>query len=85
MQPVKGYSISIPQRPGATAPRIPVIDAMLHAAAVPLAAGGLRVAGTAEFAGFDPKNPNDPARRAADGALRLVSGCDAVIVASCRS
>jgi D-amino-acid dehydrogenase len=53
MQPVKGYSISIPQRPGATAPRIPVIDAMLHAAAVPLAAGGLRVAGTAEFAGFD--------------------------------
>jgi D-amino-acid dehydrogenase len=53
LQPVKGYSISVPARPGAIAPRIPVIDAALHAAAVPLAAGGLRVAGTAEFAGFD--------------------------------
>jgi D-amino-acid dehydrogenase len=59
MRPVKGYSITVPARPGVTAPRIPVIDPLLHAAAVPLAAGGLRVAGTAEFAGFnrqlDPK------------------------------
>ena len=53
LQPVKGYSITVPQRLDATTPRIPVIDAMQHAAAVPLAAGGLRVAGTAEFAGFD--------------------------------
>jgi C-terminal processing protease CtpA/Prc len=42
--------------------------------------GGLGYIDLSEFAGFDPKNPNDPARRAADGALRLVSGCDAVIV-----
>ena len=59
VRPVKGYSITVPARPGVTAPKIPVIDPMLHAAAVPLAAGGLRVAGTAEFAGFnrqlDPK------------------------------
>jgi D-amino-acid dehydrogenase len=53
LQPVKGYSITVPQRREAITPRIPVIDAVLHAAAVPLAAGGLRVAGTAEFAGFD--------------------------------
>jgi D-amino-acid dehydrogenase len=59
VRPVKGYSITVPLRAGSVAPRIPVVDPMLHAAAVPLAAGALRVAGTAEFAGFnrflDPK------------------------------
>ena len=38
---------------------MPVIDPVLHMAAVPLEAGGLRVAGTAEFTGYnrdiDPK------------------------------
>lgn len=53
LQPVKGYSVTVPLRRDVAVPRIPVIDTVLHAAAVPLAAGGLRVAGTAEFAGFD--------------------------------
>ena len=52
IRPVKGYSITAPHRAD-VAPRMPVIDAQLHLAAVPLAAGGLRVAGTAEFAGYD--------------------------------
>jgi len=53
VQPVKGYSITAPCIQGVLAPRIPVIDDVLHMAAVPLEAGGLRVAGTAEFAGYN--------------------------------
>jgi D-amino-acid dehydrogenase len=53
IRPVKGYSITAPRIADAVAPRIPVIDAQLHMAAVPLAAGGLRVAGTAEFTGYN--------------------------------
>jgi len=53
VRPVKGYSITAPRIADALAPRVPVIDAHLHMAAVPLAAGGLRVAGTAEFAGYN--------------------------------
>ena len=34
-------------------PRYAVVDETLHAAVVPLGSGKLRVAGTAEFAGFD--------------------------------
>jgi D-amino-acid dehydrogenase len=59
VRPVKGYSITAPRMHGALAPRMPVIDPVLHMAAVPLEAGGLRVAGTAEFTGYncdiDPK------------------------------
>jgi D-amino-acid dehydrogenase len=53
VRPVKGYSITAPLCAGALAPRVPVVDPHLHVAAVPLAAGGLRVAGTAEFAGYN--------------------------------
>ena len=53
IRPVKGYSITAPRVGEALAPRLPVVDPQLHMAAVPLAAGGLRVAGTAEFAGYD--------------------------------
>jgi D-amino-acid dehydrogenase len=53
IRPVKGYSITAPPVADALAPRIPVVDPQLHMAAVPLAAGGLRVAGTAEFAGYN--------------------------------
>jgi D-amino-acid dehydrogenase len=53
VRPVKGYSITAPRIADAVAPRVPVIDAQLHMAAVPLAAGGLRVAGTAEFTGYN--------------------------------
>ena len=58
VQPVKGYSITIPKPSDAISPRIPVIDEHYHSAICPLG-DHLRVAGTAEFAGFNKElNPN---------------------------
>lgn len=54
VQPVKGYSITVPLTDWPVAPHVPVIDEHFHAAVCPLGAW-LRVAGTAEFAGFDPR------------------------------
>lgn len=50
--PAKGYSITVSVADGAL-PAYPVVDDALHAAVVPLGRNRLRVAGTAEFAGFD--------------------------------
>lgn len=52
VQPAKGYSITVPCAAWTAPPRLPVIDDFLHAAVCPLGAR-LRVAGTAEFAGYD--------------------------------
>ena len=52
VRPAKGYSITVPIGDTVPRPRVPVIDDALHAAVVPLG-NALRVAGTAEFAGFD--------------------------------
>jgi D-amino-acid dehydrogenase len=52
VQPVKGYSLTLDEREDQPSLRIPVIDDQLHAAIVPLESA-IRVAGTAEFAGFD--------------------------------
>lgn len=52
VQPVKGYSITLPLAPWAVRPQVPVIDEHYHAAVCPLG-DQLRIAGTAEFAGFD--------------------------------
>ena len=52
LRPVKGYSITLPVGDWAGRPQLPVIDDSLHAAVCPLG-DRLRVAGTAEFAGFD--------------------------------
>jgi D-amino-acid dehydrogenase len=52
VQPAKGYSVTFNGQRSEPALRIPVIDDHLHAAVVPLD-GSLRVAGTAEFAGYD--------------------------------
>lgn len=49
--PAKGYSITVPV--DGPLPAYPVVDDALHAAVVPLGTNRLRVAGTAEFAGFD--------------------------------
>jgi D-amino-acid dehydrogenase len=48
--PAKGYSITIEN--AGVLPDRPIVDDSLHAAVVPLG-GRLRVAGTAEFTGFD--------------------------------
>jgi len=52
IRPVKGYSVTFNRRPGEPALRIPVLDEELHAAVTPLG-DALRVAGTAEFTGYD--------------------------------
>lgn len=58
--PVKGYSITMPRIEHALAPHIPVTDPVLHMAVVPVGEDRIRLAGTAEFAGYDRKI--DPAR-----------------------
>lgn len=52
VRPAKGYSISVPMHRWDPKPRVPVVDDSLHAALVPVG-GVLRVAGTAEFTGYD--------------------------------
>jgi D-amino-acid dehydrogenase len=52
IQPAKGYSVTFDVRDREVPLRFPVIDDQLHAAVVPLGAA-IRVAGTAEFAGYD--------------------------------
>jgi len=52
VQPVKGYSITAPIGSWQDPPKVPVIDEHLHAAVCPLG-DRLRVAGTAEFAGYN--------------------------------
>jgi len=55
--PAKGYSLSFRKEQLPAMPRIPVLDSSLHAAITPID-GVLRVAGTAEFAGFDARIPS---------------------------
>jgi len=58
VRPAKGYSVTFDDRQGKPSLTMPVVDDSLHAAIVPLQ-GAIRVAGTAEFAGFDQTlNPN---------------------------
>ena len=52
VRPAKGYSITVPMGHWAQPPRYPIVDDALHAALVPVG-NRLRVAGTAEFAGYD--------------------------------
>lgn len=59
VRPVKGYSVTFEPTPSREAnsatflPRLPVVDPALHVAVVPVGEHALRVAGTAEFCGFD--------------------------------
>ncbi len=58
IRPVKGYSLTLPRiKDGAEdiSPKTPVIDPDLHIAIVPVGEDRVRVAGTAEFAGYDQK------------------------------
>lgn len=52
VKPVKGYSLTLDKNGWRDSPSIPIVDDELHAAVTPLA-GSIRVAGTAEMAGFD--------------------------------
>ncbi len=58
VRPAKGYSVTFAPAAGAPAPVLPrlaVIDVDLHAAIVPVGDDRLRIAGTAEFCGFDTR------------------------------
>lgn len=52
VRPAKGYSITVPKPNAAGALSIPIVDDHLHAVVTPLE-HSIRVAGTAEFDGFD--------------------------------
>jgi D-amino-acid dehydrogenase len=52
VRPVKGYSITVPLDGAQPRPRMPILDDALHAVAVPLE-NRMRLAGTAEFTGYD--------------------------------
>jgi D-amino-acid dehydrogenase len=57
IRPVKGYSITMPRPSDSVAPYIPVTDPGLHIAVVPVAQDRIRLAGTAEFAGYNREIP----------------------------
>ena len=52
VRPAKGYSITLAMDQWDVRPRVPIVDDSLHAALVPVG-NALRVAGTAEFTGYD--------------------------------
>ena len=54
VRPAKGYSLTLDAKGIPNTPRIAVVDDTLHTAIVPLG-DRLRIAGTAEFAGFDKR------------------------------
>jgi len=54
IEPVKGYSATLPVDDGDDVPRVPLIDEE-HAVVITRLGNRLRIAGTAEFAGFDRK------------------------------
>jgi D-amino-acid dehydrogenase len=70
VRPVKGYSITVPFGAWASPPRMPVVDDYMHIAATPLGAR-LRVAGTAEIAGYDTSLPPGRIENLFDMALQL--------------
>jgi len=54
IRPAKGYSITMPRaRAPDAAPNVGVVDVGLHAVVVPVGEDRVRVAGTAELAGYD--------------------------------
>lgn len=53
VRPAKGYSLTLPNVMPGPRPSRAIVDDELHAAVVPVGEDLLRVAGTAEFAGFD--------------------------------
>ena len=57
VRPVKGYSVTLERAQESHSLRVPIIDDDLHAVVAPIGTS-IRVAGTAEFAGFDDRlNP----------------------------
>ena len=53
VRPAKGYSATLSCKDNPDAPQVPISDNGVHAAVTPLGDGRVRIAGTAEFAGYD--------------------------------
>jgi D-amino-acid dehydrogenase len=53
VRPAKGYSATLSCSGNPDAPKIPISDNGVHAAVTPIGDGRVRIAGTAEFAGYD--------------------------------
>jgi D-amino-acid dehydrogenase len=62
IRPVKGYSLTFHSLKKESLPSIPIIDDLRHAVVVPIGEK-IRVAGTAEFAGFDLTIRQDGVRK----------------------
>lgn len=68
IRPAKGYSLTVPRGDSGTAPWIPGGDTSLHVAVIPVGTDHLRIAGTAEFTGYD----TTITQARADNLLRLL-------------
>lgn len=70
IKPAKGYSLTIPMDGWQEKPKAIIADMALHAGMNPLGGDALRVAGMAEFAGFDKSIPQEKV----DNLIGLVEG-----------
>ena len=70
INPVKGYSATVPMTGWNGAPRTPVMDDGLKVAFAPFG-GNLRLAGTAEFTGFDRTLNQRRARNVLDNGIKV--------------
>ena len=71
INPVKGYSVTVPIDGWNGAPRTPVMDDLLKVAIAPFG-GRLRIAGTAEFTGWDATLNQRRARAVLDTGIKVL-------------
>jgi D-amino-acid dehydrogenase len=71
VRPAKGYSVTFDVPPGGSVLKVPIVDDDMHAALVAVS-NSIRVAGTAEFAGFDLTLRPERVRNVASLAQRIL-------------
>jgi D-amino-acid dehydrogenase len=71
VRPAKGYSVTFDVAPGTSILKVPIVDDDMHAALVSVG-NAIRVAGTAEFAGFDLTLSSERVRNVASLAQRIL-------------
>ena len=71
VRPAKGYSVTFDVPPGGSILKVPIVDDDMHAALVAIG-NAIRVAGTAEFAGFDLTLRPERVRNVASLAMRIL-------------
>ena len=75
VQPAKGYSITVPAQPARAAPKVALIDDE-RKLVVSRLGGKVRIAGTAEFSGFNTSVPGPRPRLLARQGLALLPGLE---------